>query len=334
MPIKTVSFFDCKNYEKSYYPPQSQFDFRFFDSPLSSQTVDLCRGSEVVSCFVNDDLNWECLRVMADLGVRFVALRCTGFNNVDLHAAQKFGIKVSRVPGYSPQSVAEFALLQMLCLARKLHRSLNRTRELNFSLDGLVGHTLFKKKVGVIGTGQIGKALIELLDGFNCQILAYDLNPDESLNSDRDLQYVELEEIFRESDYVSLHVPLNPETFHMVNDDRLAMMKSSALLINTSRGGLVDTTALIDSIKTRKIAGAALDVYEEEEAYFSKDFSDQGVDDDELARLISFPNVIVTSHQAYLTELSLQQISAVTVDNLEEFFAGKPLSYEVSFEES
>ncbi len=324
-----IAVFDTKSYEKPYYIGAEAVDFEFFEVRLSRQTIDLCRGFKKVLCFVNDSLDAESLTRMAELGVQYVGLRCAGFNNVDVVAAERLNIRITRVPGYSPQSVAEFSLLQILCLARKLHRALNRTRELNFSLQGLVGQTLFHKTVGVVGVGQIGKSLIELLDGFNCRVLAFDKNADLSLQTGRSLEYVDLETLLRESDFISLHVPLDASTFHLINEKTLALVKSTASIINTGRGGLIDTMALIHALKARTIAGAALDVYEEEENYFAKDFSDQGIEDDELARLISFPNVIVTSHQAYLTELSLYEISQQTLANLQEFIEGRELTNEV-----
>ncbi len=331
MERKRIAVFDTKKYERPYYEAVGDFTFDFFDTRLTSETTSLCQNHTGILCFVNDSLDRACLESLAKRGVRYIGLRCAGFNHVDLKAATELNIRVCRVPGYSPQSVAEFALLQMLCLARKFHRSLNRTKEMNFELDGLVGQALFEKTVGVIGTGQIGRSLIGLLDGFHCQILAFDELPDPQMTKGRSLRYTTLDEIFTRSDFVSLHVPLTPETLHLVDNHRVAQMKEGAFIINTGRGGLVNTKALIDGLKTKKLGGAGLDVYEEEEKYFSRDFSDRGIDDDQLARLMSFPNVLVTSHQAYLTKLSLSQIAATTLDNLRLWRDNKTLSNEVSF---
>lgn len=324
-----MAVFDSKNYEKPYYQGLDDLKFHFFENRLTEETVELGRGFTSILCFVNDQLNRACLQKAHDLGVKYIGLRCAGFNQVDLKTAHELGIVVARVPGYSPHSVAEFALLQMLCLARKFHRSVNRTKELNFSLDGLVGHALYGKTIGVLGVGQIGQVLIELLDGFRCNVIAYDSHPRKELCENRNLKFVSLDQLFSESDFLSLHVPLSPETLHLVNRQRLSQMKMGSFLVNTGRGGLVDSKALIGALKEKRLTGAALDVYEEEEKYFSHDFSDSGIDDDHLARLISFPNVIITSHQAYLTELSLQQIALTTIENLRNFYSGHKLINEV-----
>lgn len=317
-----VALFDSKKYEKEYYLNEKSIHFDFFDFPLNKHTANACESYEVICCFVNDILDEDCLQKLSQLGVKLICLRCAGYNNVDLVAAEKLNIAICRVPSYSPQSVAEFTLSQVLCLTRKLHRSYQRTKDLNFSLHGLVGTTLRNKTIGVLGTGQIGTSFIELLDGFHCKVLAYDLNPNHSLTQGRDLKYSSLEKVLSDSDIISLHIPLSPETRHIINTESISTMKDGALIVNTGRGGLIETKSLITGLKQKKIGGAALDVYEEEENYFFSNFSNEGIDDDDLSRLVTFPNVIVSSHQAYLTDTSLMEISSTTLDNILSWKSG------------
>lgn len=327
-PIK-FAFFEARPFEKEYYKKNSDIEFDFYESRLSYHTAQLCQGYKGICCFVNDKLDKACLEKLSQVGVEFIALRCAGYNNVDLAAAKEFGIRIARVPSYSPLSIAEFALLQALCLSRKIHRAYQRTRELNFSLEGLVGSTISGQKVGVIGTGQIGAAFTELLQGFGCQVLAYDKVIPERLKNKEYVQFRSLEEVISQSDILSLHVPLSKETHHLINEAQIQKMKKGVLLINTGRGGLIDSKSLIQGIKSKKIGGAALDVYEEEENYFFEDFSDSGIDDDTLARLVSFPNVIVTSHQGFLTETSLKEIAHTTQKNLQEWLSGQAIECEI-----
>lgn len=300
-----------------------------FEARLCAETAGLARGCPVACSFANDRVDAAALAVLAECGVRLVALRSAGFNHVDLEAAARLGIRVARVPAYSPYAVAEHAVALLLSLNRKLHRAHARVRELNFSLDGLVGFDLHGKTVGVIGTGRIGAAFCRIMKGFGCEVLAYDLHPDPELRESGTVRYASLEEIYARSRVISLHVPLTPATRHLIDEAAIARMSPGVLLINTSRGLLVDTRALILGLKSGHLGGAGLDVYEEEEGVFFQDLSDCGLQDDVLARLLTFPNVLITSHQAFLTEEALRGIAETTFLNIQEFIAGGPLSNEV-----
>lgn len=291
-------------------------EFSYSDTSLKTETAEIAKGFDAVCIFVTDKLDTLCLEKLKSFGVKLIVLRSAGFNHVNLDTAKSLGIKVARVPKYSPQAIAEFAIALYLCLNRKIHRAHNRVREGNFSLNGLMGCDVHKQTIGIIGTGNIGKHAAQIFRGFGAKVLASDIAPDKTWAKIFGIEYTSLDELLKQSDVVSLHVPLNPQTKNILNEDRFKMMKDCSYLINTSRGGLVNTKALIGALKTKKLAGAALDVYEEEENIFFKDHSDEIIDDDVLMRLMTFPNVLVTSHQAFLTKDALEQIAEVTISNI------------------
>lgn len=319
-----IAFFDTHRFERNSFTDANQrfhHELTFFEPRLTVQTASLARGFPVVCSFVNDRLDAQALELLHAGGTRLIALRSAGFNHVDLVAAERLGICVVRVPEYSPHGVAEHAVSLLLALNRKIHRAYNRVREANFSLEGLVGFNLYGKTVGVVGTGKIGAVFARIMAGFGCQILAFDLQPDHDLEANG-VQYVSLKEIYRRSDLISLHVPLTPQTWHLVDARAFRAMKRGAYIINTGRGGLIDTKALIAALKTGQIAGAALDVYEEEEGIFFQDLSDRVLQDDVLARLLTFPNVLITSHQAFLTNEALESIAKTTLQNVTDYEGG------------
>ncbi|HEX6243913.1 MAG TPA: D-lactate dehydrogenase family protein [Polyangiales bacterium] len=319
-----VAFFDTKPYDRESFEPLLAPDlYASWLSPrLDPRTVELAAGHQAVCAFVNDDLSASCLERLAQLGVQVVVLRCAGFNNVDLGAAERLGLPVLRVPAYSPHAVAEHALALLLTLNRKTHRAYNRVREGNFSLVGLVGVDLHGRTAGVVGLGKIGQCCAQLLRGFGMRVLAYDLDPDREFAARHGVELCELDRVLSESDVISLHAPLVPETHHLIDAQRLARTKPGVLLINTSRGGLIDARALIDALKSGHVGGAGLDVYEEESEYFFEDHSGDVINDDLLARLMTFNNVLITSHQAFLTREALHNIAATTLANLRAFAAG------------
>ncbi len=297
--------------------------WRFHEFRLSEGTVAAAAGAQAVCLFVNDCANREVLAQLHAAGVRMIALRCAGFNNVDLAAAAEFGIAVTRVPAYSPHAVAEHAVALCLTLNRKIHRAYNRVREHNFSLHGLVGFDLAGKTVGVIGTGKIGKIAAQIFRGFDMRALAFDPYPSPEWAREKGVEYVSLGQLLSESDVVTLHLPLTPQTHHMLNAARIAGMKAGAMLINTSRGKLIDTPALMEALLRGHLGGVALDVYEEEEGIFFEDHSEHLLQDDILSRLLTFPNVLITSHQAFLTREALSEIARVTAENLARFAGGR-----------
>lgn len=314
-----VSFYDTKPYDRDYMlaaQGAERLDWCFHEFRLSAATAATAAGSQAVCAFVNDRLDAPCLRSLADLGIRHVALRCAGFNQVDVAAATTLGIGVTRVPAYSPNAVAEHALALVLTLNRHIHRAYNRVREFNFSLAGLVGFDMHGKTVGIVGTGRIGRCAAQAFRGLGCRVLACDVAPEPAWAAAAGVELASFETLLAQSDILSLHVPLTRETHHLLNAATLGRMKPGAYLVNTSRGKLVDTTALIAALKSGRLGGVALDVYEEEEGIFFEDHSARGLADDELARLLSFPNVLVTSHQAFLTHEALGEIARVTVGNL------------------
>ncbi len=325
--MKTISFYDTKPYDKYFFEKQQgQYDFtiNFYEEKLNKHTARMAEGSDAVVAFVNDTLDAPTIDRLYGLGIRVIGMRCAGYNNIDFHAA-KDRIRILRVPAYSPYAVAEHAMGLALMLNRKLHRAYNRTREYNFSLNGLTGFDFHAKTIGVIGTGKIGQAFINICLGFGMRILAFDPYPVE-----RDgVTYVDLDTLCRESSVISLHCPLTKETEHIINADTIAKMKDGVILINTSRGALIDSEALLEGIKAHKVGAAGLDVYEEETDFFYEDRSDHIMQDDILARLISMPNVVVTSHQAFLTAEALSNIAEVTLRNLNDYFTGKELVNEV-----
>lgn len=315
----TVSFFDTKSYDREHMlaaPGADRIDWRFHEFRLTRETATTAAGSTAVCSFVNDVLDRSCLEALQARGVRHIALRCAGFNHVDLPAARELGLTVTRVPAYSPHAVAEHTVALLLTLNRRIHRAHNRVREFNFSLAGLVGFDLHGKTVGICGTGKIGRCTAAIFRGFGCRVLAHDPFPDLVWSAESGVEYVDLDDMLAQSDVISLHLPLTVETHHILNAARIARMKRGAFVVNTSRGKLVDSRALIDALKSGHLGGVALDVYEEEEGIFFEDHSDRGVIDDELSRLISFPNVLITSHQAFLTREALGEIARVTVHNL------------------
>lgn len=317
-----IAFFDAKSYDKpgfERYAAGTDLQIKYFDTHLNEDTVSLAAGYDAVCVFVNDIVNETVVNKLHEMGVKAIALRCAGFNNVDTKAC--FGkIHVFRVPAYSPYAVAEHAMALLLTVNRHTHKAHNRTREFNFSLQGLTGFDLHGKTVGIIGTGKIGKVFANICRGFGMNILAYDPYPDANSG----LTYVELPELFAKSDIISLHCPLTEDTKHIINRDSIALMKKGVVIVNTSRGGLIETDDLIDGLKNETIGAACLDVYEEEGDLFYEDFSGHIVQDDTLVRLISMPNVIITSHQAFLTKEALDNIASTTIDNLQTFFAGDP----------
>ena len=317
-----IAFFDAKSYDMpgfDRYTRDTDLEIKYFETHLNEDTVSLAAGFDGVCVFVNDIVNKAVVDRLYELGVKVIALRCAGFNNVDTKAC--FGkLHVYRVPAYSPYAVAEHAMAMLLTVNRKTHKAHNRTREFNFSLAGLTGFDLYGKTVGIIGTGKIGRIFADICRGFGMKILAYDKFP----ASNSGLEYVELDELFRRSDIISLHCPLTEDTHHMIGDDAVEIMKPGVVIVNTSRGGLIDTESLINGIKVGIIGAACLDVYEEEGDLFYEDFSGHVIQDDTLVRLIAMPNVIVTSHQAFLTNEALDNIASTTVNNLVRFFAGNP----------
>ena len=309
-----IAFFDAKPYDKDSfekYINNTEISIKYFDTKLNEDTVELANGYEGVCAFVNDDINKNVIDALCSYGIKILVMRCAGYNNVDIKYA-KGKIRVARVPSYSPYSIAEHAMAMLLCSVRKIHRAYIRTKDFNFSLNGLTGFDLNGKTVGIVGTGRIGKAFLDLCKGFNMNILAYD----KICTYTDFVRYVPLDEIFAKSDIISLHCPLNDETYHLINENAISKMKKGVILINTSRGALIDAEALLEGIKSRKIGGACLDVYEEESDFFFEDLSGHIIKDDILARLISMPNVIVTSHQAYLTSEALENIARTTVENI------------------
>lgn len=309
-----ILFYDAKNYDIDSFNRENEdygYKLKFVEFKLNEDTAHLSKGYDVVCVFVNDVVNKEVIDTLCENGVKMIALRCAGYNNVDFHAAHE-RIHVVRVPAYSPYAVAEHTAALLLTLNRKIHKAYNRVRENNFSIGGLVGFDLYGKKIGVIGTGKIGQIFINIAKGFGMEVLAYDKYP----NSNLDVTYVDLKTLYREADIISLHCPLLKDTEHIINEESIALMKDGVVIINTSRGGLIHADALVQGLKNRKIGGAALDVYEEESDYFFEDLSEDIIDDDTLSRLISFPNVIVTSHQAFLTREALGNISHTTMENI------------------
>ena len=315
-----IAFFDTKSYDRPIfekYGKEAGIDFKYFETKLNEDTVDLAKGFDGVCIFVNDTANAAVIDRLCAMGIRFIALRCAGFNNVDVkHAFGK--IHVLRVPAYSPYAVAEHAMALLLTSIRRIHKAYNRSKEFNFSLAGLTGFDLHGKTVGVVGTGRIGKVFIDICKGFGMKVLAYDRFPK---NDDPSVRYVTLDELFRESDIISLHCPLTDETYHLIDEEALNKCKRGVVILNTSRGALVDAEALLNAIKARQVGAACLDVYEEESDLFFEDNSGHILEDDTLARLISMPNVIVTSHQAFLTEEALENIAETTVRNITDITA-------------
>jgi len=315
-----IAFFSSKPYDKTFFEAENKnygFELNFYETHLGPHIVNAIEDEQAVCVFVNDKVNRQVIEILAKKGVKIIALRCAGFNNVDLEAAKEFGIKVCRVPAYSPEAVAEHTMAMLLTLNRKTHKAYNRVREQNFALNGLLGFNLFQKTIGIVGTGKIGKAFINIAKGFGCKIIAYDLYPDQELMNNG-VEYVELDKLFKSSDIISLHCPLTPENHYMINQETIAMMKDGVTIINTSRGGLINTHEAIEALKNHKIGYLGIDVYEQEEKLFFKDLSAEIIQDDMIQRLMSFPNVLVTAHQAFFTQEALEQISEITMRSILE----------------
>ncbi len=325
--MHTIAFFDTKPYDKEYFNKfNKNYKIKYFESKLHENSYALAKGADAVVAFVNDTLNQTVIDGLYELGVKVIAMRSSGYNNVDVKSAfQK--IHIVRVPAYSPNAVAELAIALLLNVNRKVHRAYNRTRDFNFSLAGLVGFDMIGKTIGVIGTGKIGQEFIKIAKGFSMNVIAYDPFPNQNL----EVNYVSLEELFKNSDILSLHCPLTEETKHLINQDSISLMKNGVVIINTSRGGLIESNALLASLKNGKIKAAGLDVYEEEADIFFEDNSGMIMKDDVLSLLVSLPNVLITSHQGFLTEEALSNIAQTTLRNLDQYFNDETLDNEICY---
>lgn len=323
--MKKIAFFDTKPYDRTYFDKYGKnYEITYFEEKLNHHTAKITEGFDGVCAFVNSNINKMAVERMHERGVKILAMRCAGFSNVDIAAAAG-KLAVVRVPAYSPHAVAEHALALLLALNRRIYRAYIRTRDFNFNINGLTGIDLYGKTAGIIGTGKIGRTFIDLCKGLGMKVIAYDPYPAEESG----IEYVPLDTLFRESDVISLHCPLTESSHHIIDREALGKMKDGAFLLNTSRGALVDSEALLEALTAGKLRGAALDVYEEEANLFYEDMSDKIIKDDTLALLVSRPNVLITSHQAFLTEEALDNIASVTIQNFDEFFAGKPLTNEI-----
>ena len=320
-----IAFFSTQPYDKEYFERYNrQHVITFFDAQLNEQTVNLAKNCDAVCAFVNDKLNASVIKVLAETGIKIIAQRCAGFNNVDIAAAKENNIAVVRVPAYSPHAVAEHALALIMTLNRKTHKAYNRVREGNFSLDRLTGFDVYGKTVGIIGTGKIGQCFAHIMQGMGCQVMAFDIIANKDLEA-AGVQYLPLKDVLQQSDIISLHCPLTEQTKYNINHDTLDMIKNGAMLINTSRGALIDTKAVINALKKGKLGYLGIDVYEQEEKLFFHDLSENIIEDDVIMRLLSFPNVLITSHQGFLTDEALTQIALITLQNLNDFEQGKKL---------
>ena len=326
-----IIFFDIKDYDREFfekYGKNYNYEMSFFKSRLSLENVHLTKGYDVVCAFTNDDIGKETIDAMAENGVRLLAMRCAGFNNVSLKDIHN-RFKVVRVPAYSPHAIAEYTVGLILAVNRKIHKAYVRTREGNFSINGLMGFDLDGKTAGIIGTGKIGQILIKILKGFDMKVIAYDLFPNQKVADELGFEYVSLDELYAKSDIISLNCPLTKDTKYMINRRSMLKMKDGVILVNTGRGQLIDSADLVEALKDKKIGAVALDVYEEEENYFFEDKSNQVIEDDILGRLLSFYNVLITSHQAYFTKEAVDAITVTTLNNIRDFIEGKPLVNEV-----
>jgi len=327
-----VAVFSAKRYDRDFLDAanvSAGHRITYFDVPLERETAALAHEYEAACIFVNDNADADVLEALSRGGTRLIALRCTGFNNVDLRAATRFGLKVVRVTSYSPYSVAEHAVALLLAINRKIHRAYNRTRDSNFALDGLMGFDLHGKTVAVVGTGKIGLVFARIMLGFGCEVIGYDKYPSADFIA-LGTRYAQPGEIGARADIISLHCPLTPETHHIIDAEALSRAKRGALLINTSRGGLIDTAAVIEALKSGQLGGLAIDVYEQEADLFFRDLSSAIISDDVFQRLLAFPNVIVTGHQAFLTREAISTICETTINSISEFAAGQPLSNEIA----
>ena len=325
--MKKIAFYDTMPYDQTWFDefsPEYGVEMKYIQGHLTADTAILAKDCDAACVFVNDKVTAEVVDRLCEIGIKLILMRCAGYNNVDLKAAGG-KLTILRVPSYSPSAIAEHAAALLLAINRKTHRAYLRTKEFNFNINGLMGFGLEGKTAGIIGTGKIGQALIRILRGFGMNILAYDTFPNESLG----VEYVKLDQLFEESDVISLHCPLLSETYHMINKYSIDKMKPGVILINTSRGQLIDTDDLIDGLKSRKINGVGLDVYEEEDGYFFQDKSDEIMDNEQLAYLMTFPNVLITSHQAFFTKEAMMAIAQVTLENFKAFWDGGALENEV-----
>ena len=326
-----IIFFDIKDYDREFfekYGKNYNYEMSFFKSRLSLENVHLTKGYDVVCAFTNDDIGKETIDAMAENGVRLLAMRCAGFNNVSLKDIHN-RFKVVRVPAYSPHAIAEYTVGLILAVNRKINKAYVRTREGNFSISGLMGVDLYGKTAGIIGTGKIGQILIKILKGFDMKVIAYDLFPNQKVADELGFEYVSLDELYANSDIISLNCPLTKDTQYMINRRSMLKMKDGVILVNTGRGMLIDSADLVEALKDKKVGAVALDVYEEEENYFFQDKSTQVIEDDILGRLLSFYNVLITSHQAYFTKEAVEAITVTTLNNIKDFVEGKPLVNEV-----
>ena len=326
-----IIFFDIKDYDREFfekYGKNYNYEMSFFKSRLSLENVHLTKGYDVVCAFTNDDIGKETIDAMAENGVRLLAMRCAGFNNVSLKDIHN-RFKVVRVPAYSPHAIAEYTVGLILAVNRKINKAYVRTREGNFSINGLMGVDLYGKTAGIIGTGKIGQILIKILKGFDMKVIAYDLFPNQKVAEELGFEYVSLDELYANSDIISLNCPLTKDTQYMINRRSMLKMKDGVMLVNTGRGQLIDSADLVEALKDKKVGAVALDVYEEEEDYFFEDKSTQVIEDDILGRLLSFYNVLITSHQAYFTKEAVEAITVTTLNNIKDFIEGKPLVNEV-----
>lgn len=329
-----IAFYSSKSYDEEFFKKTNEdfnYELDFFETRLDSHTVQLADGYDAICAFVNDKINADTLKAMKQKDIRLLVLRCAGFNNVDLEAADENDVTVMRVPAYSPAAVAEHALALILTLNRKTHKAYNRVREGNFSLERLTGFNISGTTIGVVGTGAIGKAFIKLLRGFGNTVKAHDPYPDDELN-EQGIEYVSLEELLEQSDIISLHCPLTPDTHRMINKETLKHVKKEAMLVNTSRGKLIDTEAVIHSLRNKQLGSLAIDVYAEEEKLFFKDLSEMIIEDDTISRLMTLPNVLITAHQAFLTREALMQIAKTTLQNVTDFENGRTNENQVSSE--
>ena len=326
--MSKIAFFDTRSYDKEAFTKENEkfgYEIDFFDFKLNEKTALTAKGFDAVCVFVNDVVNADVISILKNCGIKIILLRCAGFNNVDLAAAEKAGIQVVRVPAYSPHAVAEHGAALLLSLTRHIPQAYLRTKTVNFNIEGLTGRDLFGLTAGVFGTGKIGQCMADILKRFGMKVICYDPFPNEKWAKEKGFSYVDIDTIFKESDVLSFHCPLTDETYHIVNHDNMKKMKSDAVIINTGRGALIDTKALVHALKHKHIGGAALDVYEEESAFFFKDCSAEIIADDVLARLLTFPNVLITGHQAFLTTTALSNIAEVTLNNFSSFLSGKEL---------
>ena len=326
-----IIFFDIKDYDKEFFKKYSKdydFEMTFLQVRLSEETAHLTKGYDVVCAFTNDDINKETIDLISENGIKLLAMRCAGFNNVSLKDIHN-RFKVVRVPAYSPHAIAEYTVGLILAINRKIHKAYVRTREGNFSINGLMGIDLYQKTAGIIGTGKIGQILIKMLKGFDMNVIAYDPFPNQKIAGELGFKYVSLDELYAEADVISLNCPLTKETKYMINRRSMLKMKDGVMIVNTGRGALIDSVDLVEALKDKKVGAAALDVYEEEEEYFFEDKSSQVIEDDILGRLLSFHNVLMSSHQAYFTEEAVEAITVTTLNNIKAFVEGKELLNEV-----